>query len=145
MPLSPNSSRSLKGTEVRTLQPAHWPRPKGYANGIEAEGRIVFVGGQIGWDEKENFRDRDFAGQFRQALQNTLTVLKEADAGPEHIARMTMFISSRDDYVSSRAELGCIWKDLMGKNFPAMAVIIVSGFVEPKAKLEIEATAVVPH
>ena len=130
---------------MRTLQPAHWPRPKGYANGIEAEGRIVFVGGQIGWDEEEKFRNGDFAGQFRQALQNTLTVLKEAAAGPEHIARMTVFVASRDDYVSSRSELGEIWKELMGRNFPAMAVIIVSGFVEPEAKLEIEVTAVVPH
>ncbi|MBV9570029.1 MAG: RidA family protein [Alphaproteobacteria bacterium] len=130
---------------MRTLQPAHWPRPKGYANGIEAEGRIVFVGGQIGWDDEEKFGDRDFSGQFRQALQNTLTILKEAAAGPEHIARMTIFVSSREDYVSSRAELGVIWKELMGKSFPAMAVIIVNGFVEPEARLEIEATAVVPH
>jgi enamine deaminase RidA (YjgF/YER057c/UK114 family) len=85
------------------------------------------------------------AGQFRQALRNVLAVLKEAGAGPEHIARMTMFVTSREDYVAARPQLGEAWKELMGKNFPAMAVIIVSGFVEPAAKIEIEATAVVPR
>ncbi len=127
---------------MRTLQPQGWPRPRGYSNGIEAEGRMVFVAGQIGWDETGKFRTASFAGQFRQALVNTLAVLKEASAGPEHIARMTWFITSRDEYAASLAELGAAWKDLMGRNYPAMSVIIVSGLVEPEAKIEIETTAV---
>ena len=127
---------------MRTLQPAGWPRPRGYSNGIEAEGRIVFVAGQIGWDEAGKFQSHNFAGQFRQALVNTLAVLKEAKAGPEHIARMTWFITSRDEYAASLAELGAAWKDLMGRNYPTMSVIIVQGLVEPEAKIEIETTAV---
>jgi enamine deaminase RidA (YjgF/YER057c/UK114 family) len=130
---------------MRVLQPAGWTRPRGYSNGIEAEGRMVFVAGQIGWDKNCQFREHGLAGQFRQALKNVLAVLKEADAGPEHIARMTMFVTSREDYVAARPQLGEAWKELMGKNFPAMAVIIVTGFVEPEAKIEIEATAVVPR
>ena len=130
---------------MRTLQPEAWPRPRGYSNGIEAEGRLVFVAGQIGWDETGKFRASDFGAQFRQALANTLAVLKEASAGPEHVARMTWFITSRDEYMASLSELGAAWKDLMGRNYPAMAVIIVAGLVEPEAKIEIETTAVVPH
>jgi enamine deaminase RidA (YjgF/YER057c/UK114 family) len=129
---------------MRTLQPAGWPRPRGYANGVEAEGRIVFVAGQIGWDETGVFRSDSFAAQFRQAVLNTLAVLKEASAGPEHIARMTWFITSRDEYMASLAELGATWKELMGRNYPTMAVIIVAGLVEPQAKIEIETTAVLP-
>ncbi len=127
---------------MRTLQPKGWHRPRGYSNGIEAEGRMVFVAGQIGWDETGKFHTASFAGQFRQALVNTLTVLNEAAAGPEHITRMTWFITSRDEYAASLAELGAAWKDLMGRNYPAMSVIIVSGLVEPEAKIEIETTAV---
>ncbi len=128
---------------MRTLQPQGWPRPRGYANGIEAEGRMIFVAGQIGWDEKGEFKTSTFAGQFRQALSNTLAVLKEASAGPEHVTRMTWFITSREEYAASLAELGAAWKDLMGRNYPAMSVIIVAGLVEPAAKIEIETTAVV--
>jgi enamine deaminase RidA (YjgF/YER057c/UK114 family) len=130
---------------MRVLQPAGWARPRGYSNGIEAEGRMVFVAGQIGWNEQGEFHEHALGGQFRQALKNVLAVLKEAGAGPEHIARMTMFVTSREEYVATRPQLGQAWKELMGKNFPAMAVIIVSGFVEPEAKIEIEATAVLPH
>jgi enamine deaminase RidA (YjgF/YER057c/UK114 family) len=130
---------------MRVLQPAGWPRPKGYANGIEAEGRMVFVAGQIGWDEAGTFQTASFGGQFRQTLVNTLAVLKEAGAGPEHIVRMTWFITSRDEYTASVAEMGAAWKELMGRNYPTMAVIIVAGLVEPEAKIEIETTAVVPH
>jgi enamine deaminase RidA (YjgF/YER057c/UK114 family) len=130
---------------MRVLQPAGWPRPKGYANGIEAEGRMVFVAGQIGWDETGKFQTASFGGQFRQTLVNTLAVLKEASAGPEHIVRMTWFITSRDEYAASVAEMGAAWKELMGRNYPTMAVIIVAGLVEPEAKIEIETTAVVPH
>ena len=130
---------------MRTLQPEAWPRPRGYSNDIEAEGRLVFVAGQIGWDETGKFRASDFGAQFRQALANTLAVLKEASAGPEHVARMTWFITSREEYLASLPALGAAWKELMGRNYPAMAVIIVSGLVEPEAKIEIETTAVVPY
>jgi enamine deaminase RidA (YjgF/YER057c/UK114 family) len=130
---------------MRILQPEHWVRPRGYANGIEAEGKIIFVAGQIGWNENGEFKEHSLAGQFRQALQNVLAVLKEASAGPEHIARMTLFVASREEYVAVRPELGAAWKELMGRNFPAMAVIVVTGFVEVEAKVEIEVTAVVPR
>jgi enamine deaminase RidA (YjgF/YER057c/UK114 family) len=129
---------------MRTLQPPGWPRPRGYSNGIEAEGRLVFVAGQIGWDDEGKFQAKTFGAQFRQALVNTLAVLKEASAGPEHITRMTWFITSRDEYSASLSELGAAWKDLMGRHYPTMSVIIVSGLVEPEAKIEIETTAVVP-
>ena len=130
---------------MRILQPAGWARPRGYANGVEGEGRVVFVAGQIGWNEQGEFHEHTLGGQFRQALRNVLAVLKEAGAGAEHIARMTLFVTSREEYVATRPQLGEAWKELMGKNFPAMAVIIVSGFVEPEAKVEIEATAVIPR
>jgi len=130
---------------MRTLQPENWVRPRGYANGIEAEGKMIFVAGQIGWNENGEFKEHSLAGQFRQALQNVLTVLREATAGPEHIARMTLFVTSREEYVAARPELGAAWKELMGRNFPAMAIIVVTGFVELEAKVEIEATAVVPR
>ena len=129
---------------MRILQPHGWPRPRGYSNGIEAEGKIVFVAGQIGWDETGAFKTSSFGGQFRQAIVNTLAVLREAGAGPEHVTRMTWFVTSRDEYSSSLSELGAAWRELMGKNYPTMSVIIVSGLVEPQAKIEIETSAVVP-
>lgn len=130
---------------MRVLQPANWPRPRGYSNGIEAEGRMVFVAGQIGWDETGKFQSADFAVQFRQALLNTLAVLKEAAAQPEHVVRMTWYVTVREDYTAALPALGAAWKELMGRNYPTMAVIMVSGLVEPEAKIEIETTAVVPH
>ena len=129
----------------RVLQPPRWKRPKGYANGVEAEGRLVFVAGQIGWDESETFVSDDFAGQFRQALLNTIAVLAEASAEPSHIVRMTWYVTSRDDYASATAEIGAIWRELLGRVFPAMAVVIVAGLIEPRARIEIETTAVVPY
>ena len=131
-------------SETRTLQPAGWPRPKGYSNGVTASGRLVFVAGQIGWDEREQIVSDDFGEQFRQVLANTLAVLGEAGAGPEHITRMTWFITSRDEYLAAQAALGAAWKALMGRNYPTMSVVIVSGLVEARAKVEIESTAVVP-
>lgn len=130
---------------MRVLQPEGWPRPRGYSNGVEAEGRMIFVAGQIGWDEQGVFRSSDFAAQFHQALLNTLAVLKQGLAGPEHVTRMTWFITSRDEYTASLTQLGAAWKELMGRNYPAMAVIIVAGLVEKEAKIEIETTAVVPN
>lgn len=129
---------------MRILQPPGWERPKGYSNGIEAEGQLIFVAGQIGWDNGV-FKATDFAGQFRQVLVNTLAVLKEANAGPEHIVRMTWFVTNREEYAASLAQIGAAWRELMGRVYPTMAVIIVSGLVEPQAKVEIETTAVVPR
>lgn len=131
-------------SEIRTLRPSGWPRPKGYSNGVEASGRLIFVAGQIGWDEHEQIVSDDFGAQFHQVLLNTLAVLAEAGAGPEHIVRMTWFITSRDEYLAAQAALGAAWKELMGRSYPTMSVIIVSGLIEARAKVEIESTAVVP-
>ncbi len=128
----------------RTLLPRGWCRPRGYANGIAASGRLVFVAGMIGWDETEKLVCENFAGQFRQVLVNTLAVLGEAGAGPEHITRMTWFVTDRDEYLAALPELGRCWKAVMGANYPAMAVVVVAGLIEPGAKVEIESTAVVP-
>ena len=125
------------------LQPPGWPRPRGYANGVMAEGKPVFVAGQIGWDETGRLVSDDFADQFRQVLVNTLAVLAEAGAGPEHVCRMTWYVTSREAYTAALPALGAHWKALMGRNYPAMAVVIVSGLVEPEALVEIETTAVV--
>jgi len=129
---------------VKTLQPPGWPRPKGYANGVSARGRMVFTAGVVGWDEAERFVADDLAGQFRQVLKNILAILAEDGAGPEHVVRMTCYVTSRDDYVAQVAEIGAAWRETMGRHYPAMAVVEVSALVEPAAKVEIEAIAVVP-
>ena len=125
------------------LQPPGWLRPKGYANGVAAEGRMVFTAGVVGWDEEERFAAEDLAGQFRQVLVNTLAILAEGGAGPEHIVRMTCYVIDRDDYVRSRDEIGAAWRDIMGRSYPAMALVEVKGLVESAALIEIETTAVV--
>lgn len=130
---------------MKVLNPENWPRPKGYSNGIEATGRQIFVAGQIGWDETETIVSDDFADQFEQVLKNTLAVLAEAGAGPEHIARMTGYITDRQAYLDAAPRLGAIWKALMGNHYPAMAFVIVAGLVEPRALIEIETTAVMPE
>jgi enamine deaminase RidA (YjgF/YER057c/UK114 family) len=127
---------------VRRLQPPGWPEPRGYANGMLAEGRLVFVGGQIGWDSRRIFAP-DLAGQVRQALLNIVAVLAEADAKPEHVARLTWYVTDRDDYLAHQKEIGAAYRDVMGRHFPAMAVVQVVALVEAQAKVEIEATAVV--
>ena len=127
----------------QSLNPPGWPRAKGYSNGITAQGRMVFVAGLIGWNEKEEIVSDDFVDQFRQALTNIKAVLAEAGAGPEHMVRMTWFISDKEEYLSRLKEVGAVYRDIMGKNYPAMAVIVVKGFIEDGAKLEIETTAVV--
>ncbi len=126
------------------LQPPGWPRPKGYSNGISTQGRLIFVAGTVGWNEQEVFEHDDFPGQARQALKNILAVLKEGEAGPEHIVRMTWYVGDRAEYLASLKDLGEVYKDLIGKNYPVMTAIEVSGFFEDGAKLEIEVTAVVP-
>ncbi len=125
------------------LQPAGWPRPKGYANGIRARGDMVFVGGMIGWDEYERF-PQGFTAQARQALKNIAAVLAEGGARPEHVVRMTWYVRDMDEYLAARAELGPVYREIMGDNFPAMTLVAVTRLVEPGALLEIEATAVVP-
>ncbi len=128
---------------TRVLQPKGWPRPRGYSNGIVADGRMVFVAGQIGWNESQTFVSDDLVEQLRQALQNTLAVLAEAGAGPEHVVRMTWYVISKRDYLGRSEEIGEVYRALMGKHFPAMAVVEVSALMEERAKVEIETTAVV--
>jgi enamine deaminase RidA (YjgF/YER057c/UK114 family) len=132
-------------TPMQFLQPPGWARPKGFANGIACEGRLVFIAGQIGWTPDCRWEARDFAGQFRQALANILAVLKEANGEPEHIVRLTWYVLDRQEYLNSLAAVGRAYRDLMGRHYPTMAVVQVSGLVEDAARLEIEATAVVPH
>ncbi len=128
----------------KILLPAGWPRPHGYSNGISAEGRMVFLAGQIGWDENHVIRTDSMAGQIEQTLKNSVAVLAEADAEPRHIVRMTWYITSRSDYLAEIEEIGRAWRKVMGKVYPAMAVIEVSALIESAAKVEIETTAVVP-
>ena len=130
---------------MKILQPPGWPRPKGYSNGISASGRIIVTAGVVGWDEHESFPEYTLVGQFAQVLRNTLAILREDGAGPEHIVRMTAYIIDRADYVRSRDEIGAAWKEIMGRNYPAMALVEVSGLLEGAALVEIETTAVVPE
>lgn len=130
---------------MKALLPPGWPRPKGYANGISAKGRLIATAGVVGWNEGEEFETDALAGQFRQILVNTLAILAEDKAGPEHIVRMTWYITDLDAYRNSLPEIGAAWRDLIGRSFPAMAVIGVTGLVEPRAKIEIETLAVVPE
>lgn len=125
------------------LQPAGWARPRGYANGVAAEGRQVFVSGQIGWDAEQRFVSDDFAAQARQALANVVAVLACAGATSAHLVRMTWYVTSRDEYNASLAGIGAAYRELIGRNYPAMSVVVVAALLEPRAKVEIEATAVV--
>jgi enamine deaminase RidA (YjgF/YER057c/UK114 family) len=127
---------------MRRLQPPGWPEPKGYANGIEAEGRLVFVSGQVGWDEAGVFAD-ELPAQVEQTLKNVVAVLAEAGAGPEHVVRLTWYVTSRNEYSAQLRDVGAAYRAVMGRHFPAMAVVEVSGLIEPAARVEIEATAVV--
>ena len=127
---------------MKQLQPAGWPAPRGYANGIQADGTQVFVAGMIGWDEAGKFAE-GFAGQLRKTLENTLAVLAEANAGPADIVRMTWYVTDLDAYRDNLREVGAAYRAVMGKNFPVMAVVGVAGLVEREALVEIETTAVV--
>ena len=133
-----------KETVMRILQPAGWTAPKGYANGIAARGTVVFVGGQIGWNARQEFETDDFVGQARQALINVVAVLREAGAGPEHITRMTWYVVDQREYVASYRALGAAYREIIGRHFPAMTAVAVAALIEDRAKVEIEATAVVP-
>jgi len=125
------------------LKPAGWPRPSGYSNGIAATGRQIFVAGQIGWDAQGRFSSTRLADQVRQALQNICAVLAEAGAGPEHIVRLTWFVTSRDEYHADLEAIGAAYRAVMGKHFPVMSVVQVVALMESQAKVEIEATAVI--
>ncbi|WP_448663918.1 RidA family protein [Sphingomonas sp. CJ20] len=129
---------------MQSLLPPGWKRPRGYSNGMSASGRMVFTAGVVGWDETETFVAPDMVGQFRQVLLNTLAILAEAGAGPEHIARMTWYITSRDEYLAGLPGIGAAYRALIGKHFPAMAVVEVVALMEAAAKIEIETIAVVP-
>lgn len=127
------------------VQPKGWKRPKGYANGILAEGKMLFVAGQVGWNEREEFESDDFVKQAEQALKNIVAVLNESGAKPEHIARMTWYVTSNKEYVDRLAEVGKVYKSIIGPHYPAMSLVQVAGLFEAGAKLEIEATAVIPR
>ena len=130
-------------TVHRILQPPGWPRPKGYANGIVAQGRLVFTGGLVGWNEDGIFAE-GFVPQVRQTLLNIKAVLKEAGAGPEHLVRLTWYVTSVEQYLADPQGLGAAYREIIGKHYPAMATVEVARLVEPKALVEIEATAVIP-
>jgi enamine deaminase RidA (YjgF/YER057c/UK114 family) len=129
---------------MKFLQPPDWTPPKGYANGIAARGTTVFVGGQIGWNGQQQFESDDFIDQTAQTLRNIVAVLKEGGAGPEHIVRMTWYVTDRNEYNSRLVELGAVYREVIGRHFPAMACVQVVALMEARAKIEIEATAVVP-
>ena len=129
---------------MQVLLPAGWPRPKGYANGVTARGRMVFVAGMIGWDEQGQFPSDDMADQARQALQNVVAVLTEGGAKPEHIVRMTWYVTSKREYLDRSREIGRAFKELIGSFNAAMTAVEVTALIEDQAKVEIEVTAVVP-
>jgi enamine deaminase RidA (YjgF/YER057c/UK114 family) len=126
------------------LHPRHWKRAKGYANGIAAEGRVVFVAGQVGWNADQKFESQDFVAQTRQALQNIVAVVREAGGTLQHITRLTWFITDKKEYLSRLAEVGEAYRSVMGTHFPAMTMVQVVALVEDEAKVEIEASAVMP-
>ena len=131
---------------VERLQPPGWPRPRGYSNGyqIPAGFDLVLTAGMVGWDEQERIVPGGFVPQFEQALRNVLAVVQEAGGGPENVVRLTAYVGDRDEYLSSLEGLGAAWQRVMGRNYPAMALIQVAGFVEDGARLEIEGTAAIP-
>jgi len=129
---------------MQMLNPAGWMRPKGYSNGIAAAGRMIFVAGQVGWDSQETFRTDDLVGQVRQSLTNIVAILAEAGARPEHIVRMNWYLADKDEYNARLAEIGEVYRELIGRHFPAMTALQVAGFVEHGAKIEIEVTAMLP-
>ena len=129
---------------MRIVNPPGWLRPKGYSNGIVTTGQQVYVAGMVGWNANEQFESDDFVAQFRQALENIVAVLRAAGAGPEHVVRMTMYFLDKREYKNRLAEVGAAWRDVMGRNYPVMAAVEVKGLMEDRARLEIEATAVVP-
>jgi enamine deaminase RidA (YjgF/YER057c/UK114 family) len=143
-PLKMSEQEVLPQPGHKILQPAGWAPPRGYSNGIEARGRTVVIGGQVGWDGQCRFHTSDFAGQARQALANIVAVLAEAGGKPEHIIRMTWYVVDKREYVAAYPELGRAYREVIGRNFPAMTAVQVAGLIEDAARVEIEATAVIP-
>ena len=129
---------------MQILQPPSWAKAKGFSNGIAANGRLVFIAGQIGWTGQGKWEATDFGSQFKQTIKNILDVLAEAGGKPEHIVRLTWYVIDKQEYLSSLKEVGAAYRELMGRHYPTMAVVQVSGLVEGEARLEIEATAVIP-
>ena len=130
---------------MEALQPPGWAAPRGYANGIAAAGRLVFVAGQVGWNARGQFETDDFVGKVRQALENVVAVLAVAGAAPTHITRLTWYVTDKHDYVATLREVGRAYRDVIGRHYPAMTLVQVAALLEDRAKVEIEATAVVPH
>jgi enamine deaminase RidA (YjgF/YER057c/UK114 family) len=130
---------------MEILHPPGWPRAKGYSNGVAARGRTVCVSGMVGWDAQGQFKTDDFVAQARQALENIVAVLAEAGARPEHIVRMTWYVLDKREYLTRAAELGAAYRDVIGRHYPAMSAVQVSGLMEDRARVEIEATAIVPE
>jgi len=130
---------------MQILQPPGWARPRGYANGIAAKGRIVFIAGQIGWGGRSEFQTDELAGQVRQALANVLSVLAQAGGRPEHIARMTWYVTDKRAYLDASRAIGQVYRELMGSHYPTMTAVQVTALIEDRAQVEIEATAVVPE
>ena len=129
---------------MEILQPAGWPRPKGYSNGIIAEGRVIFLAGQVGWNEDEVVVSDNFTEQVEQALKNIVAILAEAGAGPQNVTRMTWFVTDKQQYLDQAREVGEAYRRVMGRHFPVMSLIEIKGLIEEGAKVEIEATAVLP-
>ena len=129
---------------MQILLPPGWSRPKGYSNGILASGRMIFVAGQIGWEANGNFTSNDLIEQLKQTLANTLAVLREGGAGPEHVVRMTWFITNKQEYAEKIQKIGEVYREVFGRHYPAMAVVVVTALMEDRAKIEIETTAVLP-
>ena len=136
--------RKPEAQNIQFLQPAGWPEPKGYANGIAVSGRQVFVGGTVGWNEQQEFNSDELAEQTCQALKNIVAVLAEAGARPEHIVRMTWYVTDKREYLANAKALGAAYRSVMGYHFPVMALVQVVALVEDRAKVEIETTAVIP-
>jgi len=130
---------------MKLLQPPGWARAKGFSNGISCHGELVFIAGQVGWTGQGEWQARDFAGQFNQTIKNILAVLAEAGGKPEHIVRLTWYVLDKQEYLGALKDVGAAYRELMGRHYPAMAVVQVSGLVEDAARLEIEATAVIPR
>lgn len=127
------------------LDPRNWKRPRGYANGIVAEGRMIFLAGQVGWNAEQKFESSDLVAQVRQALTNIVVLVREAGGTAEHVTRLTWFITDKKEYLSRLSDLGAAYRSVMGSHFPVMTLVQVVALVEDDAKIEIEATAVVPH
>jgi len=130
---------------MKILQPPHWGRPSGFSNGIASKGQIIFVSGMIGWDAQRKLVSNDLVAQTRQALKNIVEVLAEANAKPEHITRMTWYLVDKKEYLAASKEIGDVYREVMGRHYPAMTAVQVASLIEDKARVEIEVTAVIPE